>query len=89
MAIGKYGPHVREQTYIAHAYSEQLFGTGEIALNYAIAGSPHLPALLLIPGQTESWWGYEPDGPAERQFPRSCGRSARPGPLEPDSRALD
>jgi len=60
MAIGKYGPHVPDQTYIAHAYSEQLFDTGEIALNYATAGSSHLPALLLIPGQTESWWGYEP-----------------------------
>ena len=23
------------------------------------AGSPDRPALLLIPGQTESWWGYE------------------------------
>jgi pimeloyl-ACP methyl ester carboxylesterase len=60
MATGKYGPHVPDQTYIAHAYSEQLFDTGEIALNYATAGSSHLPALLLIPGQTESWWGYEP-----------------------------
>ena len=23
------------------------------------AGEPTLPALLLIPGQSESWWGYE------------------------------
>ena len=28
-------------------------------MNYARAGSPNKPALLLIPGQTESWWGYE------------------------------
>jgi pimeloyl-ACP methyl ester carboxylesterase len=28
-------------------------------MNYATAGSPDLPALLLVPGQTESWWGYE------------------------------
>jgi pimeloyl-ACP methyl ester carboxylesterase len=28
-------------------------------MNYAEAGSPSAPALLLIPGQTESWWGYE------------------------------
>ncbi len=60
MAIGKYGPHVPDQTYIAHPYSEQLFDTGEIGLNYATAGPSHLPALVLIPGQTESWWGYEP-----------------------------
>jgi pimeloyl-ACP methyl ester carboxylesterase len=28
-------------------------------MNYAVAGDPSSPALLLIPGQTESWWGYE------------------------------
>ncbi|MEQ1754736.1 MAG: alpha/beta hydrolase [Micropepsaceae bacterium] len=28
-------------------------------MNYAQSGSPSNPALLLIPGQTESWWGYE------------------------------
>src|ERR1700722_11036447 len=28
-------------------------------MNYAVAGDPSLPALLLVPGQTESWWGYE------------------------------
>ena len=28
-------------------------------MNYATVGDPSSPALLLIPGQTESWWGYE------------------------------
>jgi pimeloyl-ACP methyl ester carboxylesterase len=28
-------------------------------MNYATAGDPSRPAVLLIPGQTESWWGYE------------------------------
>ena len=28
-------------------------------MNYATAGVDGSPALLLIPGQTESWWGYE------------------------------
>ena len=28
-------------------------------MNYATLGDPSSPALLLIPGQTESWWGYE------------------------------
>ena len=28
-------------------------------MNYVVSGSPSKPALLLIPGQTESWWGYE------------------------------
>jgi pimeloyl-ACP methyl ester carboxylesterase len=59
MAEGKYGPHVPDKTYIPHAYKEQLFDTGEVMLNYAMAGSDQQPALVLIPGQTESWWGYE------------------------------
>ena len=28
-------------------------------MNYAVSGDPGRPALLLVPGQTESWWGYE------------------------------
>ncbi len=35
------------------------FDTGEIMMNYAVTGSSDKPALLLIPAQTESWWGYE------------------------------
>lgn len=59
MTQGKYGPHVRDKTYVPHAHKEQLFDTGEVMLNYAVAGSSEQPALVLIPGQTESWWGYE------------------------------
>jgi pimeloyl-ACP methyl ester carboxylesterase len=54
-----FGPRHPEATYVAHAYPEQLFDVGEVALNYAVAGGADKPALLLIPGQTESWWGYE------------------------------
>jgi pimeloyl-ACP methyl ester carboxylesterase len=54
-----FGPHAPELTYVAHGFAEQLFDTGEVRLNYAVAGDPALPPLLLIPGQTESWWGYE------------------------------
>src|SRR5690349_21607613 len=54
-----FGPHAPEATYIAHDFAEQLFDTGEVQLNYATTGDPTKPALLLIPGQTESWWGYE------------------------------
>ncbi len=49
----------REDTFVAHAYPEQLVDLGEVRLNYATAGDSSLPPLLLIPGQTESWWGYE------------------------------
>jgi len=59
-----FGPHAPADTYVPHAFEERLFDTGEVELNYVSAGSvsagsPDRPALLLIPGQTESWWGYE------------------------------
>ena len=54
-----FGPHDPSRTYVAHAFEERLFDTGEVLLNHAVAGRDDLPALLLIPGQTESWWGYE------------------------------
>lgn len=56
---GVFGPHAPEATYVAHDYAEQLFDTGEVELNYAVTGRSDKPALLLIPGQSESWWGYE------------------------------
>jgi pimeloyl-ACP methyl ester carboxylesterase len=43
----------------AHGFTEQIADLGEIRMNYAVAGEPGKPALLLVPGQTESWWGYE------------------------------
>ena len=55
----RYGPDNEGITYVAHDYDEQTFYTGEVDLNYAKTGDSALPALLLIPGQTESWWGYE------------------------------
>ena len=55
----RYGPHNPDETYVAHAIAEQLVDLGEIQMNYATVGAAASPALLLIPGQTESWWGYE------------------------------
>jgi pimeloyl-ACP methyl ester carboxylesterase len=55
----RYGPHDPGATYVAHRFSEQVVDLGEVSMNYATAGDESLPALLLIPGQTESWWGYE------------------------------
>ena len=49
----------REHVFVPHAFPESLADLGEIRMNYSTAGEPHLPALLLIPGQSESWWGYE------------------------------
>src|SRR4051812_15005206 len=56
---GRYGPHASDVTYVAHDFPEHVIDVGEVELNYATAGDHSSPALLLIPGQTESWWGYE------------------------------
>lgn len=55
----RYGPHDPDATYVAHGLSEHLVDLGEVQMNHATLGDPSSPALLLIPGQTESWWGYE------------------------------
>jgi pimeloyl-ACP methyl ester carboxylesterase len=55
----RYGPHRPEETYVPHAIPEQQVDLGEIEMNFATLGDRSSPALLLIPGQTESWWGYE------------------------------
>jgi pimeloyl-ACP methyl ester carboxylesterase len=55
----KYGPENPDITYVPHKYEEHLFDTGEVTLNYATTGPKDKPAIVLIPGQTESWWGYE------------------------------
>ena len=49
----------RADIFVPHAYAEQQVDLGEIRMNYATTGSPDRPALLLLPSQTESWWGYE------------------------------
>ncbi len=48
-----------EHLLVSHGYEEKLVDLGEIDLNYAEAGSAANPALLLLPSQSESWWGYE------------------------------
>ena len=55
----RFGPHNPTETYIEHSLPEQLVDLGEVEMNYATTGDPSLPALLLVPGQSESWWGYE------------------------------
>src|SRR5437764_10268453 len=57
------------RTFVTHAYEEHSVDLGEVVMNYAETGSAASPALLLIPGQTESWWGYEKAmGLLERDF---------------------
>ena len=55
----RFGPHNPTETYVEHSIPEQLADVGEVQLNYATLGDASLPAMLLIPGQSESWWGYE------------------------------
>jgi pimeloyl-ACP methyl ester carboxylesterase len=56
---GRYGPHNPDETYVAHDIAEHVADLGEIEMGYATLGDESAPALLLIPGQTESWWGYQ------------------------------
>lgn len=59
MSPFRFGPDYPAETYVSHAYPEKTIDIGEAVINYGVAGTPQKPALLLIPGQTESWWGYE------------------------------
>lgn len=69
------------RTFVPHAYEERIADLGEIQMNYVEAGSPSSPALLLISGQTESWWGYEQAIPLLGEgFPCLRHRFARAGP---------
>lgn len=54
----RFGPDMPD-TYVAHAFPEHQVDLGEVTMNYAVAGPADATPLLLIPGQTESWWGYE------------------------------
>lgn len=80
----RFGPDYPDTTYVPHDYPEQLADLGEIRMNYAVAGSTDAQPLLLVPGQTESWWGYEqamkllePDFRAYAVDLRGQGRSSR------------
>lgn len=55
----RYGPDNPGETYVTHEIAEHLVDLGEVEMNYATVGDPSSPALLLVPGQSESWWGYE------------------------------
>lgn len=59
MSPYRFGPDHPADTYVPHAYDEHTYDTGEVRLNYAVTGPEDAPPLLLVPGQTESWWGYE------------------------------
>lgn len=94
---GRFGPHDPDATYVAHAFDEHLADLGEVQMNYATAGDSRNPALLLVPGQSESWWGYEQALPllAEQFQPyavdlRGQGRSTRtPGRYTLDNMGND
>ncbi|MEV6561485.1 alpha/beta hydrolase [Nocardia sp. NPDC051756] len=49
----------RAGTFVPHAFTEHIVDIGEVRMNYVVEGDPQSPALLLIPGNSESWWTYE------------------------------
>jgi pimeloyl-ACP methyl ester carboxylesterase len=97
MSTFHYGPDNPEETYVPHSYPENKIDLGEVVMNYAVVGNPTLPALLLVPAQTESWWGYEKALPLlEQHFQcfavdlRGQGRSTRtPGRYTLDNMGND
>lgn len=52
-------PAQRSELFVKHAYQEHAVNLGEVVMNYVVSGQATSPPLLLIPGQTESWWGFE------------------------------
>ena len=57
MSIANATPDPR--TFVEHGYDEKQVDLGEVVMNYAESGDAGQPGLLLIPGQSESWWGFE------------------------------
>lgn len=49
----------RSGTFVAHRFPERVVDLGEVRMNYAVAGDADAPALVVVPAQSESWWGYE------------------------------
>lgn len=49
----------RLSTLTTHRFVEQTVDLGDVRMNYSNLEDAPKPALLLIPSQTESWWGYE------------------------------
>ncbi|GAB16523.1 hypothetical protein GOEFS_004_00380 [Gordonia effusa NBRC 100432] len=49
----------RADSFVSHDFKENIVDLGEIRMNYVVQGNKKSPALLLIPAQGESWWGYE------------------------------
>ncbi|MER5885387.1 alpha/beta hydrolase [Streptomyces sp. NPDC001941] len=49
----------RTDAFVPHAFEERTVDLGEIRMNYVAEGDPDAPPLLLVPAQSESWWGYE------------------------------
>lgn len=58
----------REDTFVPHVFDEHRVDLGEVRMNDATVRDESAPKLLLIPAQSESWWGYEKATPllAER-----------------------
>jgi len=95
------GPQAPQQPassiFVKHAHDEHQVDLGEVVMNYATAGSPGKPALLLVPPQTRSWWNFEaamkllaPDFQVFAVDLRGQGRSSRtPGRYTLDNMGND
>lgn len=58
------------EIFVDHRLPDLSVNLGEIRMNYAGAGEPSSPALLLIPAQTESWYRPAATGRLECDYQR-------------------
>ena len=54
-----FGPHAPDATYVRTPSRSTSSTPARCSSTTPSPATPPSPALLLIPGQTESWWGYE------------------------------
>ena len=78
-----FGPHAADATYVAHAFDEQLFDTGEVQLNHVVAGDAGLARAAADPRPDRVVVGLRGGDPAPRRaLPRVRRRPARAGPVD-------
>ena len=50
--------------FVPHRHPERTVDLGEVRVNHAVLGDPDATPLVLVPGQSDSWWSYETVMPA-------------------------
>ena len=85
----RFGPHNPDETYVAHAFPEQLVDLGEVQMNYVVVGRSRRAGAAADPRAERVVVGLRAGAAAARRaLPGLRRRPARPGPLDPHARSL-